>query len=434
MILNIGFLILNILLLFYFVKRRSCAPIAYFILFQEIHLIPFRNLGLEIVGYLYYFVLAIVFFFLYNGVRISKGHVIYLLRSKIGLFFILLSSTLVLHTLKGLDSPEALELVQRYFLQVVPALVYLVLCFDAVKKETAIKELSVGILLYGIILALILLSTTDALAITEYKRSEISENIGVSPIAVTRIGCVVLIASIFLLAEASERKYSFFYATGIAGGMFMIMLGTSRGPVLSLVFALFVFLVFSSSGKNLLRWLKKRLFIATVVGFSMFVLFILLESIGVLELFISRFESLENVENMTRFLRYIKALDYFRNDFSFFSVEFLFGSGPAGFSEKFSLQYAHNLILELIFEYGMIGIILIWLLFSGSVKASLRIFRLNVPLTYKVIPVLVLFRLCSSMFSGDLIDWRNLFFLCVMLIIINRKVLVDLQTRQPKRL
>ena len=409
--LNIVFLLVNLALCLYFIYKRNYAILGYIILFQEIHLIPFNNLGLNNLGYAYYILIVALFLFGIGEMRFSKSRIVYLLNSKVIWSLALISFIVAFHaTIIGLQSEEAKTLVFRYFVQVLPAMIYLILILDRIDLREFIDQLGKGIIIYGILLAAILLTTTDAIHITEYQRNEISDNMVISPLAITRTGCTMFITALMLYLSKDSKENPLFILVSIVISVALIFLGTSRGPMASTIIALLSYFWFRK--KSFAQFFSRSKYILPfVVIAAVFVL----PKLEVLSLFSDRVDGLENFEEMRRYLRYLTAYDFYSNQVSFFSTLFIFGAGPAGFNFYFGLSYAHNFLLELIFEYGLFGIISATLFITYSLSHSFRLIRSNISEKYLFIPLIVIYLLIASMFSGDLIGWRNLFFVSIIL-------------------
>ena len=105
---SIVFLLVNLALCLYFIYKRNYAILGYIILFQEIHLIPFNNLGLNNLGYAYYILIVALFLFGIGEMRFSKSRIVYLLNSKVIWSLALISFIVAFHaTIIGLQSEEA---------------------------------------------------------------------------------------------------------------------------------------------------------------------------------------------------------------------------------------------------------------------------------------------------------------------------------------
>ncbi len=416
--LNYLFLILNLIICLKYIYKKDYAILAYIILYQEIHLIPFNNLGYQSIGYVYYIFIAVLFLLSATSLEISKKRIRYLLSNNIIRAIILITTLLLIHTFGiGLYSKNAEIFVFRYFVQMLPVFIYLILVLEGAKNEKFINQFIKGILLYGFLLALILLATTDAINIASYKRGDIRQVLGISPIAITIIGGDLFITSFLLFLDSKYKKYINILYIFMFISVALIIAGTSRGPLLSLLATLSFYIIFRRK-TNLFHIFSKNS-VKIVITIFIIIIFLSMYNIGsleIVEVYLKRINKLDNYENMWRYKRYILAYNFFNNNVSVFSRIFFIGTGPAGFDLKLGYQYAHNFILEIVFEYGFAGVIFLFLFIPTIFKYSYRFLKENIPEKFLIVPLLVIYRFGTTMFSGDLIAWRNLFFYSIILV------------------
>lgn len=408
---NIFFLIGNFILCLYYIYNSDYSIIAYIVFFQEIHLIPFNNIGYNAIGYIYYIIIAIIFLFRASKLKISTKRLSYLASNNFIWSIGLITFLIMVHTLLvGLKTDNAMILVTRYSTQVVPVILYLVMVLNGYNFPSKIEQISNGILIYGILLTVILLFTTDFVNISNYERGEIRDTIGMSPIAMTRIGCTMFITAVMIFLD-NEKSRSNKVIIALFFSIILIIFGTSRGPVFAMLIALlFYFIVYKDSHLLIIKSLK------FIIPVGLFFLLLLLINADVMEIYTQRLQGLENVEDMPRYLRLLYVYEFFLNEFNVFSLFFLIGSGPAGFDYFFNLSYAHNFVIELMFEYGFFGFLSAILFIGSSLYYSYKLIRVGIPNKYLFVPLILLYLLVASMFSGDLIGWRNLFFMSIILL------------------
>lgn len=409
--LNVLFLIINFAICCFFIYKKNGAILGYLVFFQDVHLIPFENIQQETLGYIYYILIATSFLLYTNGFRLNIKELKRIIFNPVVFSLVILTLAIIIHyIIIGVDTDRASILVFRYFTQVLPAMVFIVLIMN---KDEYLYQLPYGVVIFGSLLILILVFSTDFLDAAFISRSMIRDETNLSPLAVSRIGCMLTITILFIIYD-NRFKSSFkipLYLLLIAA-VFMIFIGMSRGPLISIVLTLIIALVLMS-GKNQLNLLAKFSILLPII-----ILIIVLNhfyEITILNNLLLRFEALENIENIGRYRRYELAYTYLVNEFSIFSPFFLYGLGPAGFDKQFGMGYAHNFIMEMIFEYGIVGVIFLILFIGYSLKYCVQLLRSKkIPTIYKYIPTIFLYLLISSMFSGDLIARRNLFFVSIL--------------------
>jgi len=300
---------------------------------------------------------------------------------------------------------------------VLPAIIYLIFVLDGAKKELFVNQILKGILIFGFLFALILLTTTDVINVANYHRAEIRDALGIGTIAITRMGAIIFITSLLLLFDNEFKKYVIYLYLAIGIGITLIVLGTSRGPLVSLL-ATLVFYFLARRKTNLYIIIRKN-FVKIVVSILAIIILLSLynfSDLQVVDLYGKRLEGLEDYRSIGRFKRYELAYHFYTNQFSFISPMFLIGAGPGGFGLQFGYGFAHNFILEILFEYGLIGVIVIIFFISTNLKYIFRLLSENISEKFMIIPLIVFFRLGTTMFSGDLVSWRNLFFYSIILI------------------
>ena len=410
---SILFLILIFIISLYFTFSRNYALLAHLILFQEIHLIPFNNLGLANAGFIYYTVIALIFFASVTKFSISIHTLKQFARSKIIWSLILLTFIIFFHAyFIGLKSISAKTLVFRFSVQVFPAMLYLIFILKGANLYKFIYQLGYGILFYGFLLFFILVTTTDLLTVAYQDRSDIRGIVGMSPIAITRIGCTMFLTAFVFLANQKNALILKYAAIFIS--LVLIVLGTSRGPAISMIISLMMYMairkkIFKPNFKSLKT--LAPIILITILIYTMYSF----SNIKVLNLYNERIAGLGAFQELGRIHRYMLALNYFTKELNILSMEFLIGNGPAGFDVVYGLSYVHNFIFELIFEYGFCGMIITYLFLWNSFLLVVKILKSDANQIFLFVPLVLLSLISYSMFSGDLIAWRNLFFMSIIL-------------------
>lgn len=396
------------------IRRRNVGVSAYILLFQENHLIPFENLGITWAGYIFYMMIILLVSMRWRIMARFKKISIEVFRSAYSIFLLTLTLLLIIHTLIGsVNTEESSLLVRRFFTQVLPVLVFTVFWLGNEGHKRIFDEIALGILRYGLLLAVVLILCGDIFNVNNLVRKDIADTVGMSPIAVTRTGCTLLITSVYLL---SKRGFGRFYVISCVVGVILVFLGMSRGPLFSTILVMIGWVIFRR--KDILYLIKRNALIFalifSVVIASLFGLFA--SSIG--QRYIDRIQGLDSLDNTYRFQRWIMANDFFQNEYRLLSFDGIFGKGPASFDAIFGLNYAHNVFLEFSFEYGLIGVLLISylsVLISLNYRDYCRRYRER-----EYLALLSLYLFISANFSGDLIGWRNLFFVTILLVISNK--------------
>lgn len=420
--LNVVLLLLNFFVSLYFIKKRSTALLGYLIFFQEVHLIPFAELGMEILGYIYYIILVILYFIYITRLKISIKWLKYILNDKVIWALIFITIAMIIHVIIGIQSNNEKTIIVRYFFQVVPALIFLILVLG---NNLKVEELQKGIMLYGSFLFLILILNTDILNIAYLARGQIREEAFISPIAISRIGGVLFITSFFSFFNNNALQYKnlIFSLIVIFISLIMIVLGMSRGPLVSLFIALIIYIIYIPC-KNIKIFYKVAFLLVPILFVAGYI--ICNYEISFVNIYIDRLKELQNFQDIGRYRRYELFVSYIITDMNIFSYEFIWGWGPDGFNKVYGLGYVHNLIMEAIFEYGLIGLAFIVLFTFSSFRNSYQIMKSKIPHHYLFIPINFIMLYMTSMFSGDIIASRNVLFIAIIQVslvyILNRSI------------
>lgn len=220
---------------------------------------------------------------------------------------------------------------------------------------------------------------------------------GAGSITTGRIFSFACIVSIYLFLQERKNIYSIFFLFFIIA----VFLSGSRGNFIFLIVAL----VFPWMFNNFKLFFK--IFTFFFFFFSFFFYFKLYENIP----FFYRYSLLLEGGGESILIRF----EAYRLALTLFYEHFFFGVGTGGYSfytlGRDSIDYPHNIFLEIAAELGFIGLVLFFGLcvatFFSSIKNTL------------VLSLLVFYMLASSG-SGDLFDARLIFVLPLLCCILKR--------------
>lgn len=401
------------------IYRRDIGIAAYLFIFQENHLIPFANIGLVWLGYVFY-IIIFLFVILRWGVFLRFTTVtLAVFNSLYFKLIFIISALLIVHGLvDSVDTQSSSLLVLRYFTQLLPVIFFMVIWIGGEANDGVFDDIASGLLRYGFLLAVILVVSGNILQVSNLVRKDIADTVGMSPIAVTRTGCTMLITSIYIWSK--NGKIGFQVLAGLVG-MVLIVLGMSRGPLFATIIVSLGWI--HVRRKEIVNYLKRKPYLI-MTGFCFtFLLTIGLLSSSIGERYLERIQGLDSIDDTYRFQRWIFALDYFKSDYDVLSFNGIFGVGPAGFDATFGLNYAHNIFLEFAFEYGLVGFLLVIILAGYLSINYYRYCSRYRKREYLALIALYLF-ICAN-FSGDLIGWRNMFFITCLMVISNKEYLFE---------
>jgi len=391
----IGYFLLFVLLIMSVsdVVKKDNSVLAYLIFFQEIHILIFKKIGLSQYSLIFYVGLVIIFSLFSYTSKTTEQRVKHFIFNPISISIIVICVMMIFHvSFYGFLSEESYILVNRFFLQIVPVLLF-ILVF--VNSRASLIMLSNGIIKYGILFFSVVYFCTDLGEIADLSRSDFRDELGISPIQLSRLSGMIVIASVvYMYFKDFSVKY-FKYILAFILGLYFMVLGMSRGPFISLLLTMFVVLYFS-----------KKISLSSVFLVILFLAISIYLVIPFLSMdFSSRFEEFNDYESMLRFVRIQLFFSYLKE----FEV-FIFGLGPEGFGFKSGLKYPHNFAMELIIEYGLLGWLSLFLFIFYSFKFSKNILIFDFSPEALIFSSIFIYYFLASMVSANLIGNRALLF------------------------
>lgn len=281
------------------------------------------------------------------------------------------------------------------FIQIINMIVLslLILLFTLNQKIFNLFSFFKWLFIYSIILALIIYNERGI------NRLEMSELIGFGPIYISRIGSYIFCFSILLW------RHKLLTRLGVVLGLFLMLYGASRGPVIAVCLYLLITLLRSRKVVSY-AWASIVISITAIIG---------LKYAGSINL-LMRLQELRSggLSETTRFERYEVFVQKF-----YLIMPFGGGSLSWGriFWDKLETSFSHSIVLDHIVEFGLFGIvILVWLVQRSFylLKSSQEDFTLVFP---------ILFTLISGSFFSNVEYW---FFIAIAPLIgnyvVSRKV------------
>jgi hypothetical protein len=218
--------------------------------------------------------------------------------------------------------------------------------------------------------------------------AEASDN---DTISVSRVAALIFLFS-FLMIKANE---SVIIHTGllISSGFLLLVTG-QRGTLIGTVGALICFFVINKHpGKQITKifvFLVPILFFLQTLNFSQFEVF-------------NRFTELEDYRETERYEDYSQVATIFESN------SFFYGGGSMSYYFLTGRDYPHNLLLEAIADYGLIGLLCVIMLVIFGLRYSLFILKEG-DIYSKVIALIWFMLLCSVLVSGSFVS--NFQFFC----------------------
>lgn len=221
-------------------------------------------------------------------------------------------------------------------------------------------------------------------------RLTLQEETGVDSISLSRFGAIILLSA-FLNAISDKGRLKYIYFAIALGGLFILILAGQRGVIIGVVAAILAALVFIRMKKTQ----KKRLWVV-VIGIGIAVIALLSTA---------EFEILHRFKgNIIEQQQYGRIADYGIAWNVFQQCGIVKGLGSMGYMEytNGTRPYPHSLLLELMAEYGIVGLIYaLSLIIGGSIMALKIMGRKNINLYDMDIALIWIALLFSVLVSGS---------------------------------
>jgi O-antigen ligase len=237
--------------------------------------------------------------------------------------------------------------------------------------------------------------------VTRFYRLFANEN--TSPMSYSKFLGIGILSS-FCLFLNTKSKLIYLGTSGVTLTAFAYMILTgSKGPLFSLFISLLFFIFFILRGRTFkLSFLL--IFCIVILGFSFS------GSAEKYEFLFKRYISLEHSYS-TRAVFLSKAINEISISMQSNLPIFLFGNGSGNFSYLFrssdTALYPHNIIVELLYEYGLVGLILFLVSIMIPAYNSIRLLKRDESIKYLIL--FWIYLLLTTMTSGD-ISGNFLFF------------------------
>jgi hypothetical protein len=386
------------ILFFYHLIQNKSEILGFLLFFQEIIILFFEKYNLT--NFIESTLICFYILYLLRKINNISLHLIKIKFSSLffQIFLIFCISFLLQIIFKGYFSAETEIIFKRFFTQLIPIIILITLFVNNFFK---LKNILDGVLIYGLIFFLILIFTSDFIELSKIARKDFREDVGISPIQLSRLSGFIFIISFFRILSINSLVNNILMIILLIISLSFLILGASRGPfiflLISLSFSLYYILGF-----------KKKL--VKIFLFSICVYILAYFFFPMFSSFQFRFNEILDYNDMLRF----KRIQFYSQNFFNFEI-FLFGLGPAGFNYLTALSYPHNLFIELHLEYGFIGILLFFSLFFLILKSIYFAKNIIFDLNFITLLTCVIYFFLSSFVSGDIIGNRILFFLIFIL-------------------
>jgi len=377
--------ILVYFLLFYFFKKKPGVILTFFLLFPSINNIILFQFDLDDYRYLFGFFILIIFIVLNFNPKIIFNNLNYTVRSPIFIGLMLILFGMFVGFLNGNVSDLGQSIINKFLM---PILIMFLIGALFIKNNKMLEDMSFGFIIFGTVFYIATYFLADLSSIDVSNRWSITETGFFNAITLARMCGMIFIPS-FLYGLYTKVKIIRIISIVLSLiSIYWLFAASTRGVIVAILLSLLLFFLFNFKNKG-----SYKLYIV-------FFLLIIIISLGIIDIskfdLIDRFYELKNYKHMPRYW------DFYRT-WNIFKENIFFGAGPGGYGDITGREYPHNIFLELIAEYGLIGLMAFVLITYCGLYNSLKILRSRI-FNYKInILILIwIYFLFSSMFSGNI--------------------------------
>lgn len=399
-------LIIIFIALIYFIKIRPSYAVVYFFIFYAIIDILLDQIGIDryrlVSRYLFVLMLLVAQRKTFSWTSINKA----IQKDKITQGFLLVSLLIFFYSLFAMNENQLLRIEFRneFFIY---SLVPFFITYLIINSEARLKQVPLAIIFVGLLFFVVFYLFVDTSQIIIGDRGSFRD-VGFNSITLSRISGFMFNASLLLALYGTSQNFNFrlFLIGVILLAGFMLLITSQRGTIIGVFFSLGLFSWFVPGTKF------KSLLYISIIGFIITTLLFLfnIEQFGLIE----RFRGLENYEDFQRYE------DYSRS-WKIFTDHVFLGTGPKGYFLETEREFPHNIILEMMVEYGIFGLIAILLILFSGIKYSIKYLKMEyVPYQSKIIITMWLLMLISVLVSGNIITNNNFWILSALLVTVNK--------------
>ena len=392
-------IILIFFICFYSAKFYPGVTLSYILFFQSFNKLLFEEIGF--VQYRYVgLALLIIAVLVYNfNERAVNENIKRVSVSKISWGYCLICLYYLIVVVTGASSEE-MNFIQSF---IFPGIILFIIGSVFVPDKKAYQELLIGIIFFSMATLASFYIFRDFEVLSVSDRDLLGEVTDFGRISQGRVAGHSLLLSLFL-GIFFKNYYKYFALFTLIISAYWLSIAGTRGALVSLSLALSVYLILT----------KYKLFSAKRIFFFAIIFIPALIYLGIKEssLFVRTGDLLDPgyVHEMARYKRFIVFFQLLK-DYPFL------GLGPQGFKELFGRR-PHNLVIEFVVDYGIIGTFSLLLIFVPSIKKVINLIKSKSNDFYiKAIALSWIYFATNSMFSGDFLQGNPQFLVFTAILI-----------------
>lgn len=254
------------------------------------------------------------------------------------------------------------------------------------RKNESFERIPIQVAILSLITAFIIIGYGDISNLVIGDRLTLYESVGIDSIGLSRLAVFVFVVSFFSLINTKGLRTKLPFILSLMLSIYVMLLSAQRGPIVGLGVGMLFWVVFKSGLKTKLRSLVALVIVVMVT------LTFNIDQFGVTD----RFDDLRNYETYARY-------DDFPRTHALFLESPILGHGVKGYFEKTGRVYPHNIFLEVIAEYGVVGLAILMIMLGEIFKWIMSILYSTRSESYKMALAMAWIALfVSSQFSSDL--------------------------------
>ncbi len=392
----------TIFLLFYSVRYRPGMFLAYILFFPKLNNILFSKIGF---GDYRYVTILILFPFMI-GYLYHKTSFYFLIKrvfkSRITLSYLILTLYVIIYG-NYLGTEYEWVYINTF---IYPTLFLFFIAGIFMFSPDIQKDFFIGVGVFMLITFFVILTSGNYNPSDSQERLLLYDDTGMGAIFQGRLAGLFVVFSFLLviLQRSFYRRIGFLLL--LISGFWLLSVG-SRGPLVA-VFCTFIFYYIYNREKS-----KMMQSILLFLLFFIPIIFIFDFSDTLL---ISRFFDLGDlgIENTKRYYRWILF-------FEILPDHFLYGLGPGGWGREVMIgdyRYPHNIIIESVSEFGLLGFFTIMIIVLSCFRVSRRVIKNQTSNIYQIFLVCCwVYLFINTMFSGSLMLGNEMFLISSAILI-----------------
>jgi O-antigen ligase len=351
--------VLLIALLIFSLKNYSGIYITYIVFFQSLNKSIFEEVGLDNLRYSTFLILFPIFIYYHSKKLNLLENFNKFKKNGIYIGYLILLFYILVHSLY-----TSLDYEITYLLNyIIPWLILFFIIGLCIYDKSSVDNFFYGFIILSFINFTFLYLVKDFSTSTNVDRLDFDEVFGFGAIEISRIAGLASLFVFVFIVNHKNRLIQLFSSILLIFFLYQMTKTGTRGPFLAILVSIFLYFGFSKIS------LSNRIsFVVFLLTFILAIIYFGFTDSLLFERGSELFEQ-DNIESLERYARYFIFLKLLPD-------HFILGIGPGGWPIFVNGDvYPHNIVLEVIIEFGIIGIISFLLIFWNSLKIIIKNLR-----------------------------------------------------------